>query len=272
MRRLICVGDIHGCLQELLALLDACQFDKTTDTLCGVGDLLDRGPDPKGVVEFFMNGGHLTVMGNHEENILRGWKKGWQESDFRSPEHRRSFRSLERRHLEYLDSLPLYLEFPEHNVTVVHAGVVPEVEMHRQTPRILMHVQHLRPPQNKHGYWTADQETWWSSKAPEGTRYWAELYRESCLQAVERGETPSTIIYGHTGCDDPLVDDFSVGLDTGCAFGRTLTAVILPERRFVSVPAQKMHYGQEQRALDPRKDKRKKRKVPVFDGRAFIWA
>lgn len=57
------IGDVHGCLKTLLALV--AQFPKDVPiTFCG--DLIDRGPDSRGVVKFVRDNGYDCVKGNHE--------------------------------------------------------------------------------------------------------------------------------------------------------------------------------------------------------------
>ena len=46
------VGDLHGMFQTLEALMETVKFDTTIDRLFSVGDLVDRGPESKRVVEF----------------------------------------------------------------------------------------------------------------------------------------------------------------------------------------------------------------------------
>ena len=70
MRTLV-IGDVHGCLDELRALLVRCSFDGASDRLVLLGDLLDRGPDPVGCVQFARELGAESVVGNHEETHLR---------------------------------------------------------------------------------------------------------------------------------------------------------------------------------------------------------
>ena len=49
-RRLVFVGDIHGCKDELLALLDKVGFNEETDHLIPTGDVISKGPDNAGVL------------------------------------------------------------------------------------------------------------------------------------------------------------------------------------------------------------------------------
>lgn len=135
------IGDVHGELEALLALLHRLGVDPDARTaerpLVFVGDLIDRGPDSVGVVELVR---HLTeagiafgVLGNHELNLLAGDKKegnGW--FDGRHDDHaqfdgeRRAFPSRvatapERASiLAFLSELPLVLERTD--LRVVHAS------------------------------------------------------------------------------------------------------------------------------------------------------
>lgn len=72
MKSHIVIGDIHGCfdeLQELLAKVAA----TSSDVIVSVGDLVDRGPEPGRVVEFFRTTPNTVVlMGNHERKHVRG--------------------------------------------------------------------------------------------------------------------------------------------------------------------------------------------------------
>jgi bis(5'-nucleosyl)-tetraphosphatase (symmetrical) len=72
MRMHIVVGDVHGCLAELQALVRKVGYrGPEHDSLILAGDLLDRGPQPVETVEYCMQIGALPVMGNHEEKALR---------------------------------------------------------------------------------------------------------------------------------------------------------------------------------------------------------
>lgn len=61
------VGDIHGCVEDLLAALIALGFDAAVDRLFSVGDLVDRGPNSKKSAELVYEPWFKCVKGNHEE-------------------------------------------------------------------------------------------------------------------------------------------------------------------------------------------------------------
>lgn len=64
------VGDVHGCFDLLrLAMLRA-GFDKSTDRLFSVGDLVDRGPQSGEAVEWLTQSWFHAVRGNHEQMVV----------------------------------------------------------------------------------------------------------------------------------------------------------------------------------------------------------
>lgn len=80
--RAYAIGDIHGCLKETEALLQAIKRDSDYRSPCDthlifLGDLIDRGPNSKGVIELLIGfpytfASPLFIMGNHEEMMVRG--------------------------------------------------------------------------------------------------------------------------------------------------------------------------------------------------------
>jgi serine/threonine protein phosphatase 1 len=70
MTRHFVVGDIHGCLHELNTQLELVNFDKTTDRLYALGDLIDRGPDSLAVLRLLHEPWFDSVLGNHEDMML----------------------------------------------------------------------------------------------------------------------------------------------------------------------------------------------------------
>lgn len=198
MARTIVIGDLHGCHDEAVELLDRLAAT-SSDRVIFTGDLVDRGPNRRECVELAMR--HGCVLGNHEEKHLRQRNRPGL-----IPDHEETRRVLEPEHYAYFESLPLYIELPE--AVVVHAGVMPGVPLASQDPKILLHVQHVNPP---------DPKTAWPSKAPPGWSFWTNHWKG-----------PQRVIFGHTVLDRPLVSPWAVGIDTGCVHGLSLSAVVLP--------------------------------------------
>ena len=74
MPRTIAIGDIHGCLAALEAILAAIR-PRPDDTLLTMGDYIDRGPDSRGVIERLLRLGRecrlIPLLGNHDEMLLK---------------------------------------------------------------------------------------------------------------------------------------------------------------------------------------------------------
>lgn len=65
------VGDIHGHFTRLKAALDAADFDPAVDRLFSVGDLVDRGPECRKVLEWLDKPWFHPVRGNHDDYVCR---------------------------------------------------------------------------------------------------------------------------------------------------------------------------------------------------------
>ncbi|KAK1783827.1 Metallo-dependent phosphatase-like protein [Copromyces sp. CBS 386.78] len=73
-KRLVIIGDTHGRLTTLRSLLDKISFDNTTDHLILAGDLVTKGPDSSGLVQFARDTGASAVRGNHDDHVLEAAK------------------------------------------------------------------------------------------------------------------------------------------------------------------------------------------------------
>lgn len=211
MARTIVIGDLHGCYEEALELLDRVGLT-SDDRVIFAGDLIDRGPFPRECVELAMQ--HESILGNHEEKHLQQRRRKLEDL---SPDHARTRSLLGNEHLDWFMKLPKVLWLPEHGAAVVHAGAYPGVPLKDQDPYHLLHIQNIREPERK---------SWWPSKAPEDSSFWANAWRG-----------PERVIFGHTVLDNPYVGEHAVGIDSGCAHGGALTAVVLPSWEVVSVPS-----------------------------------
>lgn len=70
------LGDLHGCMSEFNALLEAVKFDRAVDRVFAVGDLVDRGPDSMGALRLLREPWFFTVLGNHEAMMLNAMTLG----------------------------------------------------------------------------------------------------------------------------------------------------------------------------------------------------
>lgn len=204
--RTIVIGDIHGCFQELQDLLRAVKATPD-DRLISVGDLISKGPDSRAVVEWAMKTRNLEcVLGNHELRLRRHWRAGTRSSEkAHDADTYLQLGDLYEGAMLWIDKLPLTVSGP--GFMVVHAGFDPAEGLEWQSASQLTNLRHL----------------------PDG-RPWYEAYRQRTLA-----------VFGHWAKRLPVVRPNAVGLDTGCVYGGSLTALILPERILVSVPARRAY-------------------------------
>jgi serine/threonine protein phosphatase 1 len=208
MKRTIIIGDVHGCMAELEELLGKTEATEKDDIIL-IGDFVRKGPDSASVLRWAMETPNVRcILGNHEVKLLNAWFGG-EEPD-RDDTDWAMWRQLEGSYNEAMDfirSLPLYIE--ENGFLAVHAGIDPRIHSIRR--------------QSAHDLLTI--------RIPEGMDVpWYEAYT---------GE--SLIVFGHWARRDPVVRTNAIGIDTGCIYGGSLTALILPERRLISVPAAQEH-------------------------------
>lgn len=216
--RTIVIGDVHGCADELEALLKACEHG-SDDEVVLVGDLVAKGPASRDVMAMVRELSMRSVRGNHDAHVLR-WKAardaGQPVASF-SPGHVRLAETFDERDWALLEGLPLYIALPEHAALIVHAGLVPGVPLAQQDPLHLMNLRSVR----------ADGV---GSKRPDDGVLWGTLW-----------QGPALVLFGHHAGAGLQQHPFAIGLDTGCVYGGKLTACILPERRIVSVPAKRQY-------------------------------
>ena len=204
MQRTVIVGDVHGCADELSELFDRVAVT-TSDQVFLVGDLVSRGPDPRRALSIVREVGGRSVVGNHELKLLEIRKKRARGESVPAPRHlARLFELFDDADWALLESLPLHFDVPEHDLRVVHAGVLPGLPFDQQDPWVLTHIRSVR----------ADGT---ASNDFDG-RPWASLYAES-----------PHVVFGHDARSKLQVWPAATGLDTGCVYGGALSALVLPD-------------------------------------------
>lgn len=207
MSRTLFIGDVHGCYDELIALVAKVGL-KSEDHLYFVGDIINKWPKSIEVVEFVRNRPNTwCILGNHEyfpllssEEVntlaiesahLSDGHKSWIHSQY---EQSRELRDIivSRWHREWLISLPHIIE--RDDFILVHAGLHPDYGV--DTPLEIATLIRL-----------VDGKPWYESYN------WNKL-----------------VIYGHWAVDGLRVRQYTIGLDTGCCFGGHLTAFCLETR------------------------------------------
>jgi serine/threonine protein phosphatase 1 len=151
--RTIAIGDIHGCLDALDALVAVIAPDRD-DTIVTLGDYIDRGPHSRGVLDRLIALADrcrlVPLLGNHEEVLLdtlrdstnlRRWltlggadtlrSYGWAPGGPR----RAVADWIPKPHQEFLAKCRAYHETASH--LFVHAGFVPELALNEQPPLAL---------------------------------------------------------------------------------------------------------------------------------------
>ncbi|OAL55073.1 Metallo-dependent phosphatase [Pyrenochaeta sp. DS3sAY3a] len=225
--RLVFVGDVHGCREELEHLLEKIDFKHKHDHLVLTGDIITKGPDSPGVVRLAQKLGASCVRGNWEDKFLLSIAAAHETSDedalhddLVQPESNRKLRKLAKKFhksdIAFLQQCPVILRVGSvpnlGSLVVVHAGLVPDVSLKHQDP---FHVMNMR---------TIDLKTHIPSSKHDGTP-WETFWNHRQKRLPEQDRT--TVIYGHNRKRGLNIQDYTYGLDTGCAAGGRLTALVV---------------------------------------------
>lgn len=234
------IGDVHGCFVELCDLIEEVNKKGPREILF-VGDFLDKGPDPHLVIKLLYDKKYKFVLGNHEEKHLRYEQREREgKKNFMLPaqkpkeypdfhRHRELLNSLSFDWYEFLRTKPYYLYVDD--FLVIHAGLERDKKPEEIHYKTLCRVRNL------------DQKTGKMvglDQISDDTPLWTECYF---------GVRP--VIFGHIPFKEPYSKNNTYGIDTGCCYGNKLTAILFPEREFVSVPAKNKYaeysysYGDE---------------------------
>ena len=219
------IGDVHGCHDEIVALLGELGYTVGTDAAGAphvtppdgrravfVGDLVDRGPDSPAVLELVMGmaaaGTAICVPGNHDIKLVRklkgrdvqlthGLAETLEQLEGRPP----AFRDAAR---DFLDGLVSHVVLDDGRLVVAHAGMR-ESYQGRSSGRVREFALF--------GETTGETDRFGLPVRVQ----WAADYR---------GE--ASVVYGHTPVPEPEWLNRTINVDTGCVFGGKLTALRWP--------------------------------------------
>jgi serine/threonine protein phosphatase 1 len=214
MGKIFAIGDIHGCISQLDRLVAQLDIDAGNDTLVFIGDYIDRGPDPKEVIDYIIDikqsiRNVVCLSGNHEDMFLNYCLDRRDEELYMANGGMRTLASygfnregteeliLPESHREFFTSLQTYHETDDY--IFVHAGLRPGIPLDRQDREDLL---------------------------------WIRF--EFINSSYDFGKT---VIYGHTpiSLNKPLIDKNKIDIDTGAVYGGKLTCIELPEVKIYQV-------------------------------------
>jgi bis(5'-nucleosyl)-tetraphosphatase (symmetrical) len=266
---LYAIGDVQGCDTELRALLSLLKFSADRDQLWFVGDLVNRGPESLAVLRRIRAfGAAATVtLGNHDLHLLA---VAYGSGQLRSDDTLGEILAAPDRDalLEWLAHRPLLHEDQALKVCMLHAGLAPQWDL-RQAQKCAREFEQAlrRDPEKLLRRLYGDQPDRWDDdlKGEERLRFIVNCFTrlryvdaEGRLALRVKGspkkpqskalipwfDAPDArwhgprVVFGHWSTLGFLTNARVTGLDTGCVWGGTLTALRLddPEAKPVQVP------------------------------------
>lgn len=235
-KKRVFVGDIQGCLDELQELLLKLGFDSSTHELWCVGDVVNRGPKSAETIRFLKKMHAGSVLGNHDLHLIsvasgqRALKSRDTIQDILQAPDRDEL-------LNWIQNRPLFKEWDD--LLLIHAGLSPdfpkgmdstaksEIQIRKgHVPwhdRTLLFLSTAR---------LCDQEgRMTKGLTPYGDfKPWHDFYHG-----------PKKVICGHWAERGLLKTDKVIGLDTGCVWGRQLTAWVAEDDELFSVEAKEVY-------------------------------
>ncbi len=249
------IGDLQGCYDSLLRLLDKLNFNEPKDTLWFAGDLVNRGPDSLSTLRFVksLSDNAITVLGNHDLHLLAIAAKHKKTKDSGLKEILNADDADDL--LNWLRKQPLLHHDPRLNCTMVHAGIYPDWDLQdaqkyaNELETVLRSDDYLDFIFNMYGNlpdkWDDELKGWERLRIicniftrmrycendgtlnfkshgapgthPENTVSWFEVPNRKAME--------SKILFGHWSTLGIINKKNIYALDTGCVWGGKLTAL-----------------------------------------------
>ena len=254
------IGDVQGCHDELLALLEHLRFNADRDRLIFVGDLVNRGPQSLEVLRFVkaLGAGAQCVLGNHDLHLLAHYFEPTRKLH-RGDTFAAVLTAPDREALvEWLLELPLAIHDPAHGELVVHAGLVPQWSAADAAEHGARASRALRedPAGFLREMYGNEPDTWSEAlKKKERLRFTINVLTRLryCTAAgrvnmklkgsprattgpyapwfthAGRRSADTRVIFGHWSTLGLLCQPKLLALDTGCVWGGRLTAINLDD-------------------------------------------
>lgn len=268
------IGDIHGCFDELLTLLEKLGYKVAIENLGNpslpaqaaenlsftidppenrkvifLGDLVDRGPKSPEVLKLVMTmvaeGKALCVAGNHDAKLLKKLNGRDVRLTHGLPE---TLEQLGRESQQFIDETKVFLDslighyvLDDGRLVVAHAGMK-ETYQGRTSGRV-----------REFGLY--GETTGETDEFGLPVRYnWACDYRGKAM-----------VIYGHVPTPEAVWQNNTLCIDTGCVFGGKLTALRYPEKELVEVEAAQEYYKPQKPLIPASQEKTDERDFALLD-------
>ncbi|TLU83562.1 MAG: serine/threonine protein phosphatase [Chlorobium sp.] len=218
-RRIIAIGDVHGCILPLKKLIRLLK-PEAGDQLVFLGDLIDRGDHSKEVIDYLIElssrfSCHF-IMGNHELMYLE-YLENQNTEQWLYCGGRATLKSynilngndLPDSHRVFIRSFQYYIQ--TENYFFTHGGLDPELS-------IIDNLRYYKPEEF----------------------CWQKVHMRQVFLESNNYNWNKTVVCAHTPVPEPVMLDHLIAIDTGCVYNENplmgkLTAVVLPERRIINI-------------------------------------
>lgn len=281
-KRIIIVGDVHGSLSQLKRMLRHLNYDHGVDDhLILLGDFMNKGKNSMGTLEFIMENNIDCILGNHEISMLRRYcqlhgvsppqflnhaenansyisiKESYKLDDLMklakklTPEHIKFFSKLSA--IKKIGPVPHYTNkkqtkeatYPAEGIAV-HAGIMWNKGLDEQDIEEVTTMRNLLPPD-----WTVPTPDRTDKKSIAWSKVWnkkqSEKYEKDIANADEDTLTiGEKVYYGHDAGRGVTLKEYSSGLDSGCVYGKKLTAMVIWAELEVSSDKEEIVYKEQE--------------------------